>query len=90
MYRRMYAGPQLQLIEQKILGFGPNWMATEVAARFDCFAADVISRDVTIITVEGDLVVSERLYSDPSFTEAMRRALGDDFGDVPGVTRIDW
>lgn len=88
MYRRMYAGPQVLSTEQRIVGAAPNTITIEVAARFDCFEDDVVSHDLTIITLEDDLVVSERFYSCPNFTEAMRRALGDDFGDVPGVTPL--
>ncbi|BBZ10022.1 hypothetical protein MBRA_02170 [Mycobacterium branderi] len=88
MYRRMYAGPQPLSADQRIVGAAPNSMIIEVAVHFDCFEPDVVSHDLTILTFEDGLVASERFYTDPNFTEAMRKALGDDFGDVPGVSRL--
>ncbi|MCV7065889.1 nuclear transport factor 2 family protein [Mycolicibacterium farcinogenes] len=88
MYRRMYAGPEPLSSEQRIVGAAPNSMTIEVAVHFDCFEPDTVSRDLTILTFEDGLVASERFYTDPNFTEAMRRALGEDFGEVPGVPRL--
>lgn len=88
MYRRMYAGPQPVSTDQRIVGAAPNSMTIEVAVRFDCFEHDVVSHDLTILTFEDGLVASERFYTDANFTEAMRQALGDDFGDVPGVSKL--
>ena len=88
MYRRMYAGPQPLSADQRIVGAAPNSMTIEVAVQFDCFESDIVSHDLTILTFEDGLVKSERFYTDPNFTEAMRLALGEDFGDVPGVSRL--
>lgn len=88
MYRRMYAGPQPLSADQRIVGASPNSMTIEVAVQFDCHEPGVISHDLTVLTFEDGLVKSERFYTDPNFTDAMRRAYGEDFGDVPGVSRL--
>jgi hypothetical protein len=85
MYRRMYAGPQPLTTDGRVLGASPNSLCYEVSVRFE---PEVVSRDLTVLTFEGDLVASEVFYTDPSFTKVMRQALGDDFGDVPGVSKI--
>jgi hypothetical protein len=85
MYRRIYAGPQPLSAEGKVVGAAPNTLCYAVSV---CFEPGVVSRDLTILTFDGDLVASEEFYTCPSFTRVMREALGDDFGDVPGVSRI--
>lgn len=37
---------------------------------------------------ELKLITGERMYMDPVFAEMMAEQLGDDFGEVPGVSRI--
>lgn len=46
------------------------------------------SRSATVVLFDGDLVAGERIYSDGYQAQLHREALGDDFGDVPGVTRL--
>lgn len=85
LYRRMYAGPQPLSTEGTVLGASPNSLCYQVSVEFE---PAVVSRDLTVLTFEGDLVASEVFYTDPSFTKVMREALGDDFEDVPGVSKI--
>ena len=42
-----------------------------------------------VMDFEGDKISAERMYMDAGFAKVMGQVFGPDFGDVPGVYRLD-
>ena len=84
-YWRIDAGPPPLSADGRIVGAAPNTLTYLVTVEFE---PGVLSGDLTVLTFDGDLVASEAFFTCPNFTEVLRDALGEDFGDVPGVSRI--
>ena len=45
---------------------------------------------IAVLEFQGDKIWSERTYTHPDFTELLRKGLGEDFENFPGVTQLDY
>ncbi|HJQ05480.1 MAG TPA: NADP-dependent oxidoreductase [Nocardioides sp.] len=93
LYRRMLPGGLIQAMwaEKRVHAVAPNTLAREAFVFFNTpDGRRVKGQYMAVIAYDKDekLIIGERLYMDKSFAEAMARALGPDFGDIPGVSQI--
>jgi hypothetical protein len=89
-YRRVFAG-YLSKVESKTLrtlAVAPNALCREASAIVNAEFGPVTCRTITVIAFDGDFVSGERSYTDLYTAEMFRRALGTDFGAVPGVWKF--
>jgi hypothetical protein len=49
----------------------------------------VTGRYLVAMDFEGDKIAGERMFMDVTFAKAMSEILGPDFGEIPGVSRLD-
>jgi hypothetical protein len=75
--------------EIKCVAFSNNQMAAELAADFVFPDGETRRVHLTCIAeFSGDKVVGERLYLDHKLAELYDQALGPDFFELPGVTKL--
>lgn len=91
MYRRMFADANNKVLsaEKRTVAAAENTLCMEsfyVRERAD--GTQYTCQSTAMVLFEGDLVAGERLYSDVHQAQVLREAFGDDFGEVPGVSRL--
>jgi hypothetical protein len=89
-YRRMMIGylPRVESSTVRAVGCTGNTLFREGVTVLRFPAGPIACRTITVITFEGDLVSGERMYTDQRLTAVCAEAFGDDFGEVPGVSRL--
>jgi hypothetical protein len=77
---------------KRLHALGQNALFREAYVTIDADGETATCNYCAVIVVDDDenLIASERLYTDPYFAKVLAADLGDDFGDVPGVSRMDW
>lgn len=91
MYRRLFAGVNNKVIsaETRSVTAAENTLCHEgYTVREAADGTRHTCRSATIAIFDGDLVAGERVYADEYMTKINLEAFGDDFGDVPGVSRL--
>lgn len=93
LYRRMLPGglKQAMWAEKRVHAVAPNTLAREAFVMFNTpDGRRVTGQYMAVIAYDPveKLIIGERLYMDSSFAEAMALELGEDFGDIPGVSKI--
>lgn len=78
--------------EARIHALGPNTLLREAHMTVVLDGESVCTNYLAVIAVdpETDLITAERLYTDPVSAGLFAEALGDDFGTVPGVSKMPW
>lgn len=94
LYRRMLNGADERNVwsERRVeaVSADDNALIRDAYVYFDTADGQrVTSRYSTAITFDGDLILGERMFMDIPFAKVMGEILGPDFGDVPGVSRIE-
>ncbi|WP_176594351.1 hypothetical protein [Sphingobium sp. EM0848] len=93
MYRRLIPGNKNRNIEyrQRVDAIGDNILLNEAYVTFDTPEGERVT-GLYMVLVEFDphlkKVVGERIYTDPVFGRMWIENLGDDFIDLPGVSKI--
>lgn len=89
-YRRSLLIPDDQILSltTRLLSVTDNMVCSEGFMERKTPQGAITTRHATILSFEGDLVSAEWIYLDPYETKALGDALGDDFADFPGVSRL--
>lgn len=90
-YRRMLplAEKVAMWADKRVHASGPNTLCREAFVMFNTADGERTTGQYFVaIAFEDNLISGERMYMDSSFAEIMAEALGPDFGDLPGVSRI--
>jgi ketosteroid isomerase-like protein len=93
MYRRMNvtardSGPNRARSTKRVHAVGPNTLVREAYLYFTKDNERAAGRYAVVLTFDDGKISGERMYLDPDFAAMLGQVLGDDFGNVPGVTRI--
>jgi hypothetical protein len=75
---------------KRVHGIAPNTLCREAHLTLVLDGEEVVCNYSAVIVLDGDRIAGERLYTDPFLAGIFADALGDDFGDVPGVSRLPW
>ncbi|WP_219013937.1 MULTISPECIES: hypothetical protein [unclassified Streptomyces] len=77
--------------ERRVHAVAKNHLIREAHVTFDNRKGERVT-GLYMVVMEFDpelkLIAGERMYMDPVFAEMMAEHLGDDFGDLPGVSKI--
>lgn len=92
-YQRILPGAEKWNIAAEARGYtwSENTMVREAHVSFDTLEGErVTGLYMVVMTFDPELkkISGERMYMDPHFANMMATDLGDDFGSVPGVSRI--
>jgi hypothetical protein len=91
-YRRLLHGGDVRNIwaEKRTHAITDSSLCREAYVYVDNDAGErVTGRYMVAMDFEGDKIAGERMYMDATFASAMAAILGPDFGNVPGVYRLD-
>jgi hypothetical protein len=90
MYRRMnITGPNITATSTKrVHALAPNTLIREASVYFDHDGKRTVGQYAVVLSFSGGKIAGERMYLDPVFAAGLAHVLGDDFGDVPGVSRL--
>jgi hypothetical protein len=91
MYRRILPAAKERNMtgETRLQAFATDALVAELYVSFDSAAGErLTSQSMVVMMFDGGLIGGERTYTDASFGRVIRGYLGDDFGEVPGVSRI--
>ncbi|MFD4351599.1 hypothetical protein ACFWPX_03530 [Nocardia sp. NPDC058518] len=77
--------------EKRVHASASNTLIREAWVSFTLEGERYTGMYLVVISFDADLklISGERLYTDSNFAKVMGEDLGDDYGDVPGVSRID-
>jgi hypothetical protein len=91
MYRRMLPGGEdLNMwAEKRVHALDDSSLCREAYVYWDGPDGRTTGRYMAVIAFEDDRIAGERLYMCDRFAIAMAGVLGADFGDVPGVSRLE-
>ena len=92
-YERILPGAQKWDIaaEKRVHAVADNTLLREAFVSFNTPEGERLTGLYMVVMAfdpELKLISGERMYMDPQFAAMMSRDLGDDFADVPGVSRI--
>jgi hypothetical protein len=90
-YRRLLpmAEKTAMWAEKRVHAVAPNTLCREAYVMFNTADGErVTGQYMVVIAFEGHLIAGERMYMDTSFAKVMAEALGADFGEIPGVSRL--
>lgn len=78
--------------ERRIHAAGPNTLLREAYMTVVLDGETVCTNYVAVMAIDPEtgLITGERLYTDPVAAGLFAEALGDDFGTVPGVSKLPW
>lgn len=90
MYRRSLHPDAGEILgfEARLTAVSPDALVNEIIARHETKHGLVICQSCVVIAFEGDMILGERIYMDTNFADLYREVLGEDFGDVPGVSPL--
>lgn len=77
--------------EKRVHGAAANTLIREAWVSFNLDGERLTGMYLVVITFDPDLklIEGERMYADTNFQKVMARDLGADYGDFPGVSRIE-
>ncbi|MGW4533678.1 hypothetical protein ACWEOI_22295 [Nocardia sp. NPDC004340] len=90
-YARMLPGSDKRNIwaDKRVHAISDNELCREAYVYFDTEEGRVTGRYFVVMAFEGNRISGERMYMDTTFAKAMAEMLGPDFGDIPGVSRLE-
>jgi hypothetical protein len=94
MYKRLISGNRTRNIEgapPRVSGVARNTLVHESTVTFDSLKGERVTGLYTVIVAfdpDRKQVIGERMYIDPVFGQLWAENLGEDFANVPGVSRI--
>lgn len=90
-YRRMLPGGDRvnMWADRRVHAVDERTLAREAYVYFDTDEGRKTGQYMALICFEGDKIAGERMYMDTSFAKVMSEILGPDFGDVPGISRLE-
>lgn len=90
-YRRLLIGGDKANMwaDKRVHAISDNALCREAYVYIDTDKGRVTGQYFVTIVFEGDKILGERMYMDTTFANAMAEILGPDFGDVPGVSRLE-
>lgn len=86
-----YASTRDVAAEKRVHAIAANTLLRESHVSFNTRDGQRVTGNYLVVMVfdpELKLITGERMYMDPVFAGMMAEELGDDFGDVPGVSRM--
>jgi hypothetical protein len=89
-YRRTFHGYLDRIVDSqhRTTSFGDSYLVVEGVHTLRAHDEDLMCRSIAVLVVEDGLVSAERVYMDDAGWAVVAEALGDNFIDVPGVTRL--
>lgn len=90
-YRRLLVGSDKgnMWADKRVHAVSGNSLCREAYVYIDTPKGRVTGQYFVTLIFEGDKILGERMYMDTTFAAAMADILGPDFGDVPGVSRLE-
>ena len=90
-YNRMLPGGDKRNIwaDKRVHAISEDTLCREAYVYFDTDEGRVTGRYMAVIVFQGNRILGERMYMDTAFAKVMAEILGPDFGDVPGVSRLE-
>ncbi|MET9214725.1 MULTISPECIES: hypothetical protein [unclassified Nocardia] len=90
-YQRMLPGGEKRNIwaDKRVHAISENTLCREAYVYFDTDEGRKTGRYIAVIVFSGNRILGERMFMDSTFAKAMTEILGPDFGDVPGVSRLE-
>lgn len=90
-YRRLLFGSDQRNIwaDKRVHAISDDTLSREAYVYLDTDEGRVTGQYFVVMTFEGKKIAGERMYMDTTFATVMTEILGPDFGEVPGVSRLE-
>ncbi len=90
-YRRLLSGSDKRNVwaDRRVHAVSDTELCREAYVYFDTDEGRVTGQYFAVMAFEGDKILGERMYTDTAWARALTEILGPDFGDVPGVSRLE-
>lgn len=90
-YVRMLHGSDKRNIwaDKRVHAISDRSLSREAYVYLDTDDGRVTGQYFVVMVFEGDKIAGERMYMDATFARVMGDILGPDFGEVPGVSRLE-
>lgn len=90
-YKRLLHGGDVHNLwaDKRVHATSATSLAREAYVYIDTPEGRVTGQYFVAMDFAGDTIAGERMYMDAAFVKAANDILGPDFGDIPGVTRLE-
>lgn len=88
--RLLFGGDERNIwADKRVHAIDETTLCREAYVYFDTAEGRATGRYMAVIIFENRRILGERMYMDTAFSKAVNEILGPDFGEIPGVSRLE-